>query len=163
MRTLIELLLENIYIVIVVVGFLLSMLSKARKQGGGSRMPSFGGEPTAMRPNPAGSGRSREEEPERMSDDWEEDSATRTYGAPRAEPEASVPEVRHTLQAPPVRHKPGHTKPAGRENPHATASNRSTRRRDGAFPLTQADELKRAVVMAEILGPPRSKRPLRRP
>ncbi|TYP78010.1 hypothetical protein [Paenibacillus methanolicus] len=163
MRTLIELLLENIYIVIVVVGFLLSMVSKARKQGGGSRMPSFGGDSSSTRSESTGSGRSSEEERERMAD-WEEDSASRTYGAPSAELEAPIRDARQSVKAPPIRHMPAQSKPpSGRGNSPAKAQDRTSERRDGSFPLPQADDLKRAVVMAEILGPPRSKKPLRRP
>ncbi|MFB9325479.1 hypothetical protein ACFFSY_06040 [Paenibacillus aurantiacus] len=162
MRTLIELLLENIYIVIVVVGFLLSLLSKARKQGRGGRMPSFGGDPSSMRPEQAGSGRSREEEPPRMSD-WEEDSAARTYGAPSDAPEASIPEVRKPVPTPRIPRKTTMPKPAVGGNLPSGTKAQFTRRQDGSFPIPSSDELKRAVVLAEVLGPPRSKRPLRRP
>lgn len=164
MRSLIELLLENIYIVIVVGGFLLSLLSKARKQGGGSRMPSFGGDPASMRTEPSQVGGSRQEGPSRESE-WEEDSASRTYGASDREHERPVrAESPSVPAAVPAAYKvPKAKTPAGRAAPSATQRERHPARRSGANPLTQADELKRAVVMAEILGPPRSKRPLRRP
>ncbi|REE93047.1 hypothetical protein A8990_102133 [Paenibacillus taihuensis] len=180
MKDFIQLLFSNIYVVIIVIGFLFTMINKARgKQNPTNRMPSFGGEPTKRQPahQPA---ETRMEQPVRRP----EQRMTTPAPAP-----APVPAPMYTTQMKPrgemipsqslVDETDELQRTFEAERSSAPRSSRSAigagaarqteaqspqraQQASAAFRTPQGEELRRAFVMAEVLGPPRSKRSLRR-
>jgi len=163
METLIAFLLDNIFIVIVALGFLMSLFGKGKQRGG--RMPDFGGGP--MQGGPAGR-RAHRAEPEGMPPMAETPPAPTVqpyvgeqHGRMEQERHAHVRErsiVSHASAAPaPARPLPG-TDRAGRVVQPAP----SARPDKTAVPVPgriDADDLRKAVLWAEILGPPRARKP----
>lgn len=173
---LISFLLENIYWVIVVGGVLFSMFGRSGAKRRTNRMPSFGG---GNEPNKPVARQEWEEEDE-------EDDSSRPYPAQRAarpEPVPSMspyqpqkpimtgssvqgegvgsgegnssPTLERAVQAAPSRPaEPPRARLAAAKPQSAVAAES---RAELATP--NADELRKAIVWAEILGPPRSKRP----
>lgn len=177
MKELIQFLFSNIYVVIVVVGFLFTMINKTRgKQNPTNRMPSFGGEQTRRQPAqpPA---ETRAPQPERRQ---EQRSVTQVPAAapapaplyttqmkPRGDMIPSQPEEQdrmqrtlHAERSAAVQSGRPSTLPAARQ-PETQPQQRSVQG-GTAFQTPQGEELRRAFVMAEVLGPPRAKRSLRR-
>jgi hypothetical protein len=172
----ISFLLENIYWVIVVGGVLFSMFGRSGAKRRTNRMPSFGG---GNEPNrPAG----------RQNPEWEAEDEELDYpGAYPAqrpvsqEPVSSMPPyqpqkplitssslqgstsegnrsqtLERAVQAAASRpsEPPRARLAAAKPQPAAAAADSRTE-----LATPKADELRKAIVWAEILGPPRSKRP----
>lgn len=157
MHTLIQLLLENIYVVVIALGFLFSVLSKMRKSNAprGLQMPDFsgGGKPAPSKRQDNGGQPDYREVDE--DDRWEENSASSTVPAApvqasRTSPFASESRTPSTLTA--VSNRPRPVSPPAKQAGKTSSG----------FAMPEGDELRRAIVLAEVLGPPRSKRPLRR-
>ncbi|WP_127496398.1 hypothetical protein [Paenibacillus glycanilyticus] len=157
----ISFLLENIYWVIVVGGVLFSMFGRSGAKKRTNRMPSFGG-----------SNEREPHRPERRQDlVWEEEDEEEYQpqkpvmaGSPLQGERGSSGEVNRpqtlerAIQAAPSRPaEPPRARLAAANKPQATAAPAATSHTE--TPNPKADELRKAVVWAEILGPPRSKRP----
>ncbi|QHW30436.1 hypothetical protein GZH47_05955 [Paenibacillus rhizovicinus] len=181
MEELLKLLFSNFYIVVIIVGFLLTMLNKARgKQNPGqNRMPTFGGG-TADRPQ-ASRLDQRQPQPERPQHipagqpqrPSQRDNAQRRQTAPAqsgvyqsqreltsGEGESMEMPVAGTLTRALEAQRLEESKPkapAGSLSGKAAPSGTDT----DPFRMPQGDQLRQAFIMAEVLGPPRSKRPLR--
>lgn len=156
MREIIEFITNNFFFVVIVVGFIFSLFSKMKKGEPNRRMPDFGGggTPGMNRPRPAAADRQPRDEPMHQErpvittsyhDAWEEvedrESASQTSFADRV---------------------PARPAPA-RSLPPVSTSGEGARERD-RHPLNLSDrnELAKAVLIAEILGPPRAKKPFGR-
>ncbi|SEN09367.1 hypothetical protein [Paenibacillus sp. OV219] len=184
MRSLIELLFSNIYIVVIFVGFLLTMINKARgKQNSPNRMPTFGGEPSKRQqqehpPAPTRDAHTpqlarRQEQPTRSEQQRPVKQPVAAMPAPvyttqmkpRGDMIPSQPETEPgTLQRALAAERPAAVAVGGRPTAAARQPAEVPQRAQGstAFRTPQGEELRRAFVMAEVLGPPRSKRTLRR-
>jgi hypothetical protein len=163
MNELIQFILKNFFVVIVIVGFIVSMLNKTRKGNTPSnRMPDFGGGPLIPQP--------QRQKP------IEQRPAGRPMSQP-PEPTVSRPAVSQPSYSGRMSSEEGESFEYPSMPQTAAAERPSTVRRNfipeqtNAFSMTEkqaefrrpsGDELRRAVILAEILGPPRSKRPLRR-
>ncbi|GMK40085.1 hypothetical protein PCCS19_31400 [Paenibacillus sp. CCS19] len=158
MEKLIDFLIDNIYIVLVLGGFLLSAIGKMR--GGNNRqprqMPPFGsGEwqsPSDVRPasaNHTPAGRPN-------WDDDEEDEDYKEYSPYAAseppEQEASARSVDRAVSAAPA--APRRSQAAASDTPHVAVSDASSRPQQEL----SAVALRQAVIWSEVLGPPRAKR-----
>ncbi|AZN40472.1 hypothetical protein [Paenibacillus albus] len=185
MKSLIELLFSNIYIVVIFVGFVLTMINKARgKQNPTNRMPSFGGEqarrqqqegaPVEVREKNAQQSERRQEQSARpaqlrpMSPPAAVDTPAGVYKTqmkPRGEMIPSQPETEPgTLQRALAAERPAAETGGRQAGAKRQQEAQLPQRTQGgtAFRTPQGEELRRAFVMAEVLGPPRSKRSLRR-
>lgn len=161
MEQLIELVLDNFLVVIAIIGFLLSLFSRSDKgKKGTNRMPDFGGGGKELMPVPEAPSRPRPKarpETAARTDESRDGGGEsrklpeRVYtsasgfgeeiGASREQRPAAVSAVTHAAAT-------GPAEPHEARNPHR--------------PSPDADDLKRAIVWAEILGPPRAKRPFGR-
>lgn len=137
MDWIIDFLKNNIFIVAIVVGFVVSLFNKSRR-GGGSRMPDFSGRNAA---------------PELNQQPVEQSQTYRSEVASSMMPPAQYSDRRRELEE----------RFSYRED-LSSASNVSevqpTPEKE-TFRMPEGEELRRAIVVAEILGPPRSKRPFR--
>ncbi|MFF2481981.1 hypothetical protein [Paenibacillus sp. NPDC058071] len=162
MDRLISFLFDNIYLVIVVGGVLLSLFGRSGSKGGGrNRMPDFGSggslrpqgkttenEDTELQPEPVRPVErpetfGRTERPERPVRATEARLAT-DYRA----------EARRPLLAEQQLGRAG----GGSPFESSTAGREATSRAAAALP-TDTEELRKAIVWAEVLGPPRAKKP----
>ncbi|MBO7743821.1 hypothetical protein I8J29_06415 [Paenibacillus sp. MWE-103] len=187
MEELLKLLFSNIYVVIIIAGILLSLLNKARgKQNpGGNRMPPFGGGP-AGRPQ-ARPQADRPAQPQRPHARPVPQQAQPDTGRPFvAPPETSGPlggsvytshlkpsggtaseeNVGAELTGETLLGRALEAERAAEARPKPSAGSplpASARPQpDGAtFRAPRGQDLRQAFVMSEVLGPPRSKRPLK--
>ncbi|MCQ6558328.1 hypothetical protein [Paenibacillus mendelii] len=158
MREFIEFITNNFFFVILVVGFIFSLFSKMKKGEPNRRMPDFGGAgtPGLNRPRPAAA------EVQRSEEQLEPERPVYTTSFQDAKPvdrdsEYSFQTSYAAERAP--------AKPASaRSIPSAAVRNAEGSREQGvhSLKLSSRDELARAVLMAEVLGPPRAKKPLNR-
>lgn len=166
MTRIFEFLLNNIFIVVIIVGFLASLFRKAgaaKKQPG--RMPDFGGGGILRRQAPDSDSGTRSDEPR----------TAQTEYAPIYRSQDSQPA--RTSESRTIRQE------SGKEEPPAsgiTAMERSLQRaaaqkakagsaaasghgsKSPAAEKVSSDDLRKAVIWAEVLGPPRAKRPYRK-
>lgn len=157
----ISFLLENIYWVIVVGGVLFSMFGRSGAKRRTNRMPSFGGGNESERPIP------------QHQRGWEEDEEETSY--PPQKPAMAGSSVQgegvgsgegfrsstldRAVQAAPGRpSEPPRARLSANKPQAQAAASAAAELRTGVSAPT-ADEMRQAVVWAEILGPPRSKRP----
>ena len=170
MDTFIQFIVKNFFIVIVVVGFIISLLNKVRKGNAGSdnRMPNFGGNPPLPKMNP----QQRRQPMQTRQQDASRPERSAMNAEPRISPSLASPAVKTDAQ---------YTRPLAAERlpedaiatAYAEAEGGFAKPRQRAaasapaerppFRMPEGDELRRAVVLAEVLGPPRAKRPFRRP
>lgn len=178
MNAILSFLAENIFVVVLVIGFVLSLLRKA--SGSLPRMPDFGGggpggpglpvprkhaagpaRPARGTPEPAGAqrpgngGLARTSPfPTAQRSDREMQRFGETAGR---EGESGGEGVSLEYESA----RPGRQElpPAGMD----AAAPAEGLRAAANLHAPEGDELRRAVLWAEILGPPRAKRPLRRP
>ncbi|ACT00884.1 hypothetical protein [Paenibacillus sp. JDR-2] len=158
---LISFLLENIYWVIVVGGVLFSMFGRSGAKKRTNRMPSFGG-----------SSEREPHRPEHRQDPvWDEDdeeeyqpqkpilAGSPLQGERGGTGEGSRSQTQErALQAVPSRPaEPPRARLAAANKPQTAAAPAAASQTEMTNP--KADELRKAVVWAEILAPPRSKRP----
>jgi hypothetical protein len=138
MERIIEFLMSNIVIVIIVVGFLLSVFRKKGNGGPPGRMPDFGGGP---KPIPRSPRQAPTEDAEGSRNDRTPNDRTVSPFGPPVNSEMST-QRRPLVLSPPARVEPNRVQVNKLE--------------------ATADDLRKAVMWAEILGPPRAKRPFRR-
>lgn len=142
MEQLLEVLFKNPFLLIILVGFLISVFSKFKKAGGGTnRMPSFGGNSSSASPQQGRNDAERAEDTsEGVSQEWAEpnsyEPSVRFEDTYRTElrPEEAAP----ISYAPPLQSEP---EPKQKQKLHR-------------------NELAKGLMWAEILGPPRAKQPL---
>lgn len=152
---LISFLLDNIYWVIVVGGVLYSMFGRNRAKGPTNRMPSFGG---GNEPN-------REA---RRESNWGEEQEERVEPVRPVRPAAEQPPYEPSQPDVIASYERSPQAPARRPEP--PRARMAYTRPDVIAPIPESpkkaatlspkvEEMRKAVVWAEILGPPRSKRP----
>lgn len=163
MEKLIEFLIRNIYIVIVVGGFLLSAIGKMRNNNKGPRsMPTFGnGDELPSIPVPARrtslnrpSASARPVSGPYDADDEAEDSPYAASSLRPVEQRQSRPAAQTVAAAPAPQRVP--QRGASSVSPYV-----ETHPADNAAPELSAATLRQAIVWSEVLGPPRAKRPWR--
>ncbi|MFC4808230.1 hypothetical protein [Paenibacillus sp. GCM10023250] len=190
MEELLKLLFSNIYVVIIIAGIVLSLLNKARgKQGSGSnRMPPFGGgsagrplpRPLAGRPPQRPEARSAQQQAMPRQEGGEPASAAapppetagplggsvytsrmNPSGASVSEESVSAELTGGTLLARALEaERASGAFPKPSESAPVPASARP-QTGSAAFRAPRGQDLRQAFVMSEVLGPPRSKRPLK--
>ncbi|QYR20140.1 hypothetical protein KZ483_20080 [Paenibacillus sp. sptzw28] len=162
MNELIQFILKNFFVVIVIVGFIVSLLNKARKGSTpNNRMPDFGGGPLipqAQRQKPL------EQRPaNRPAAQPAAASTVRPATLSQSSYRGMSSEEGESMEYPPSSQIPAEERaPTLRRNLTPEHSSVPTVSQDPAPFRLPVDELRRAVVLAEVLGPPRSKRPLGR-
>ncbi|WP_144266417.1 hypothetical protein [Paenibacillus curdlanolyticus] len=168
MEDLISFLLHNIYIVVVVVGFLFSMLNKSNKsKGRNRRMPDFGNGGDQPSGQPARTGRvqrSDESDPRpTMAQPLAEPRPQQRQPAPAEAYEAPAAVSAGVRAAEPVQRVGARSERPSRLSTAADSSQPplASRERQNELKPT-AETLRQAVLWSEILGPPRAKRPFRR-
>jgi|HigsolmetaAR203D_1030402.scaffolds.fasta_scaffold00630_20 hypothetical protein len=198
MEALINFLLENIFIVIIVLGILSSLFGRSGKKGGGGRMPDFGGGPGGWpAPGRGAPGRTdrpgdvpaRRSEPQprqteaqrRPETPWRPDPAPPREWKPgrnldehgqvviadvrpgrAGEPRPAAPHSSRS-EAPAAPHRKASPSAAERTAARAAEASRiapalQVEQRAGRV-IAGADDLRKAVLWAEILGPPRALKP----
>ncbi|BBH21281.1 hypothetical protein Back11_26260 [Paenibacillus baekrokdamisoli] len=157
MNELFKLLFSNIFIVIAIIGFIISVIRKAQKGSSTTQMPSFGGRPT---PNASSS---PQYPAEQRSEERPIERPVMTYSSAQTNMESSSsrseyvePEYLKELNA-----KKALAEREQKQHTAHSASNTQERRSE-SFRMAQGNELRRAVILAEVLGPPRAKQPFRR-
>ncbi|MBD3917956.1 hypothetical protein H8B09_04255 [Paenibacillus sp. PR3] len=163
MEKLIEFLIKNIYIVIVVGGFLLSAISKMK--GNNNRqprqMPPFGSGERPSVPSPVYS--APENQPSAGRRVWEDDEEEEEEGeySPYAASSPSPAPVEQRPMSPVVQT----VTPAPRRQPMIAAADKpsieASDSSDNTSPELSAATLRQAIIWSEVLGPPRAKRPYR--
>lgn len=166
MNDLIQFILKNFFIVIIVVGFLFSLINKARKGNPReNRMPDFGSGPAAPR-------RSRDPQERQFGQPVNQpaqparyDSGNRSEDGEGVSLEYDEPVFEEPLydESPKLRITERTSPFQRRPLAQIRISEPSTAPKGGLLRNLDKNELRRAVVLAEVLGPPRSKRPHRRP
>jgi hypothetical protein len=152
MESLIAFLLDNIFIVIVAAGFLMSLLGKGKQQRRAGRMPDFGGGPMLGGPAPEGS-RSVPEPSQAPSVQTSQPIYTSAMSQPASEGRAMTARSSHAGNFPRSTHNALRTPQAGQAARNQASAGASTVKR------IDADDLRQAVLWAEILGPPRARKP----
>lgn len=162
MEKLIEFLIRNIYIVIVVGGFLLSAISKMK--GNNNRqprqMPPFGSGERPSVPSPvyttpestSSTGRRAWEEEDEDEDDEEYSPYAASAPAPAPVEQRPIRPVVQTVTATPQRQSLSAV---------AQSSYSASDAADNKAPELSAATLRQAIIWSEVLGPPRAKRPWR--
>ena len=165
MEKLIEFLIKNIYIVIVVGGFVLSAISKMKSSNNRQprQMPPFGGGERPSVPSPVyGTPESMPSSERKAWEVEEEDEEDEEEESPYAASKASPVEQR---QMRPVVHSVSAASRPQRQSQHAAdnrpSSTAASNTANHPSPELSAAALKQAVIWSEVLGPPRAKRPYR--
>lgn len=145
MDWIIDFLKNNIFIVVIVVGFVVSLFNKS-KRGGSSRMPDFSGRTAAPESN---------QQPAEQSQLYRPEIASNTVimqSAQYADRKSELEEDRHSHRV---------LNRMGDLSSFSNAADLQPVREVETFRMPEGEELRRAIIVAEILGPPRSKRPFR--
>lgn len=158
METIIDFVKGNIYLVVVAAVFLMSMLGKSGKRP--ARMPDFGGgqdaAPPTVSPPQQQQPRVRPNAPRAAGDPAVMTASPQPYSVPQAYREQGFGD------------REGREGRAGAVDRISASSIRQAKPGQAAKPMPApgtdigADELRQAVVWAEILGPPRARSPLGR-
>lgn len=162
-------LLDNIWLVVIVLFVVSRMLAKggAGKQGQGPRMPSFGGGDEPAGPaqpmhQPAERAERREAPASMHRGGGRPDSAAGTPFDDRRGAQQSMP-LRSERERPKRTHAP---EAAYRADAKTAAQGASRKPASGpnaaAAAALSKEDIRKAVLWAEVLGPPRAKRPFRR-
>ncbi|EXX92750.1 hypothetical protein [Paenibacillus darwinianus] len=168
MERLIAFLLDNFFIIVVIAGFLLSLLGKMGKHGPG-RMPDFGGggQPTRretwpVNPTPRAGPLSAPPQPQawetrRPSAELPEDVRPSSHEAPPMRPVGPVrtAEGGDAVRSFKLSSKPAVTSAEALGSPASQALTSI----HGFSENADANELRQGLIWAEVLGPPRAKRP----
>lgn len=157
----IEFLLNNIFIVVIIIGALASLFGKAGSKRKPNQMPDFGGGGLPRMPFPQKNEKERSEERRPV-----ERTETQTLYRPRPEqerhPSASQEgNAAATAAQAAALERALHKAAASKAMAHE-AANRQTANQSAMAASVQADDIRKAIVWSEILGPPRSKRPYRK-
>lgn len=134
MDGIIDFLQNNMFIVAIVVGLVVSLFNKSKQRGqrGPAPMPDF-------------SGRTAAPEAERQLSDQRQEYRPAMTAAPPT----------------PVQQYEASTLRTSNLSSMHNASEMQPAREAEAFRMPEGDDLRKAIIVAEILGPPRSKRPYR--
>lgn len=165
MTRILEFLLNNIFIVVIIVGFLASLFRRAGAEKQPGRMPDFGSGGLLRRPAPETDQETRSEEPRAVQKDdspayRSQDSQPARMSEPRFERPVSGKEVPQNSSMTAVErsvHRAYAQK--AREGSFASSGNGSN---SPAAVKVSSDDLRKAVIWAEVLGQPRAKRPYRK-
>lgn len=141
MDEIIDFLKNNIFIVAIAVGLVVSLFNKS-KQKGASRMPDF-------------SGRTATPAAEQQASDQQisDQQISNQYREHRPPMTAAPP--------PPVQQYEASTLRTSQLSSMHNASDMQPAGEAEVFRMPEGEELRKAIIVAEILGPPRSKRPYR--
>lgn len=165
MESLIAFLLDNIFIVIVALGFLMSLFGKSRQRGG--RMPDFGGGPMQAGPGRGGARRAEPAEETVAEPSYAPAPASRPYAGQRMEEArqwqaddrmSSSGAYASSSPGPASASRPGRFERTGRSQ-QAPQGARTQTAASAVPSRIDADDLRQAVLWAEILGPPRARKP----
>lgn len=162
----IEFLMNNIFIVVIIIGALASLFGKAGSKKKPGRMPDFGGGglPRTLFPQAS----DREPNLDRpLAERTESQPAYRTrpeqerhYSANPAQASRDAETPAGTLRTPALELA---IQRAGTGKAKAPdAAERKPGAQSAIAASVRADDIRKAVIWAEILGPPRSKRPYRK-
>jgi hypothetical protein len=163
----IDFLMNNIFIVVIIVGALASMFGKAGGKKKPSQMPDFGGGglPRNLQPRTT-------EEPQRQSRPvLQEQPEGQTVYRSSGEQERQAPmqpsyvgmQTEVTAGAPQTASLERALKRASASKAQAQdALERKPAAQGAVVTSVQAEDLRKAVIWAEVLGPPRSKKPFRK-
>lgn len=163
MMKIIDFLMNNIFILVIVFGALASLFGKAGSKKKPSQMPDFGGGGLPRMQNPQNSGREvRQERPQHERAEAQpvyqaapEQKVKQRESVPVRERNDAAASQTSALERPAQRAAAVKAKtPDALESPSA--------KRGALAASLQEDDLRKAVIWAEVLGPPRSKRPYRR-
>jgi len=155
---------KNFFFVVLILGFLASMFSKSKKAGKQpGRMPDFGGAGTGMgRPKsyPQASQPSRDDERGQYAYPTSSESVYEEPAKPAVMTIASAPSKR---QSPMTDSMPSRAAlVASAKGIDSAYTINAEKDRKHVLELSSRDEIAKAVLMAEILGPPRARKPFRR-
>ncbi|KQO17654.1 hypothetical protein [Paenibacillus sp. Leaf72] len=175
MEHVIEFITKNIYFVVIVGGFLLSIFNRvSAKKRTNPRMPDFNGQSTADAAYPQQGTEVQQHQSGRYDQgeaypEWEDndDYEERSISYRQAEEEAEREKQRHLSelaraleskqkQQVPITASQQREAAAGRSN---RASSEAEAAADTRLAPLSAEELRKAVIWSEILGPSKSKRP----
>ncbi|CAH1214112.1 hypothetical protein PAECIP111893_03774 [Paenibacillus plantiphilus] len=151
MDEIIDFLSNNMFIVAIAVGLVVSLFNKSRQKGA-ARMPDFSGRTGA----PATEQQASEQQISNQQISNQQISnqqISNQYREHRPAMAAAPP--------PPVQQYGASTLRTGQLSSMHNASDMQPAREAEAFRMPEGDELRKAIIVAEILGPPRSKRPYR--
>lgn len=145
-----QFLLDNIVAIVIALGFVATLLGKVKEKRKPGQTASFGGQPAPDQPEELQVEHRRQNEGRHAVPESERQ---RVY-------EADLERGRRTAE-PKARDGARRASDAARAS-HAHQGQHSTSISGSAKPELRAEDIKRAVVWAEILGPPRAKRPFRK-
>ncbi len=150
MNELIKLLFSNIYVVIIIIGVIMTIIKKTKNGASSNRMPSFGGKPEPQSPA-AQHERPSQRLPVRPRPLTDQPLIIAASNRSEYEEDDFLTRMNEDQMA--AQRKQAVPKPA-------TSDNRV--KRETAFRMPQGDDLRKAVILAEVLGPPRAKKPFRK-
>jgi hypothetical protein len=157
----IEFLLDNIFIVVIIFGALASFFGKAGSKKRPNQMPDFGGGGLPRMPFPQKNDkepideRRTVERPETQTIYRSRPDQERQTSASREGSVAVTAARAASIERPIPKAAEGKTKAGG-------TVDRQTANPSAMAASVQTDDIRKAIVWAEILGPPRSKRPYRK-
>lgn len=155
MESLIAFLLDNIFIVIVAAGFLMSLLGKGKQQRRAGRMPDFGGGP--MQGGPAARDDRQSGSDSSPAPAYDQPSQPMYTSTMSQKPSFEGPSTTtRSNQSPTLARGAGGT---GRPGSASQASRSQKSSSSASLKRVDADDLRQAVLWAEILGPPRARKP----
>ncbi|WP_138753339.1 hypothetical protein [Paenibacillus sinopodophylli] len=162
---LIEFLMNNIFIVVIIFGALASVFGKSGKKKKPGRMPDFGGGGVQRPSNQQERGSHEEEQqvPSASSGQTVYRSQSQSRREENDQPAFAAREQELTAETSQIASVQRVLQRAANNKEKASAS--AERKYAGQSAISapsRSEDLKRAVIWAEILGPPRSKRPFRK-
>jgi len=166
LNDIIQFIAKNFFFVVLIVGFLASVFSKSKKKQQG-RMPDFGGAGTTGmgRPKsyPQASPPAREEERGQYAYPSSGEPSYDVYEEPAKPAVVTIASAPVKRESPMTESMPSRAalvaSAKGNDSAYAITAEKN---RKHILELSSRDELAKAVLMAEILGPPRARKPFRR-
>ncbi|MDQ8736710.1 hypothetical protein [Paenibacillus sp. LHD-38] len=161
----IEFLMNNIFIVVVIVGALASLFRKSGSKNKPGRMPDFGGGGLPRTLYPQDSRKELEERPIPAGSVGETlyRSQTENKREDREIPSLASRESEMSVESPQIAslQRVLQSAATNKDKVSGPAERKSVSQGAVMYP-NRAEDLRRAVIWAEILGPPRSKKPFRK-
>lgn len=161
----IEFLLNNIFIVVIIVGALASLFRKSGPKNKPGRMPDFGGGglPRTLYPQEVRAEMEDRERPAGPAGQTLYRSQTETKREDFEKPVHATTETEKHAESPQIAslHQALQSAATNKAIVSDAAERKSASQRTETNG-TRSQELRRAVIWAEILGPPRSKKPFRK-
>ncbi|MFC5651743.1 hypothetical protein ACFPYJ_22015 [Paenibacillus solisilvae] len=154
MNELIKLLFSNIYVIVVIVGVIMAIVRRTSRGTSGNRMPSFGGKPDPQ--NTEMRNRQPAQKPliRTLPAAEQQVTAVRTQ-TPSDRSEYEENDFLTHL----VEEQTSASKKSKQSVSNPGFDSRVRVKRQEAFYMPKGDDLRKAVILAEVLGPPRAKRP----